>query len=40
MAFWLLVFLMGIAVPYWITMGALQMIKPKKVFEQDQDLVA
>lgn len=37
MAFWLLVFLMGIAIPYWVTMGALQMVKPKKVFEQDEE---
>ncbi len=33
MAFWLLLFLMGFILPYWITIGSFQMLKPKRVFE-------
>jgi uncharacterized membrane protein YedE/YeeE len=33
MAFWLLVFLLAFAVPYWITLGSIEMMRPKRVFE-------
>jgi hypothetical protein len=35
MAFWLLVFLMAFVVPYWITLGSFEMLRPKKVFEEE-----
>lgn len=35
MAFWMLVFLLGFAVPYWITLGALQQLQPKRIFDED-----
>lgn len=31
MAFWCLAFLMGFILPYWITLGALQMLRPKRL---------
>jgi hypothetical protein len=37
MAFWLLLFLMGFVVPYWITLGAIEQIRPKKVFDDEDD---
>lgn len=37
MAFWLLVFLMGFVVPYWITLGAIEQIRPKKVFDDEEE---
>lgn len=37
MAFWLLVFLMAFAVPYWITLGAIEQLRPKKVFDDEQE---
>jgi hypothetical protein len=35
MAFWLLVFLMGFALPFWVTLGALQMLRPKRLTEEE-----
>ena len=37
MAFWLLVFLLGFAVPYWITLGAIEQMRPKKVFDDEKE---
>jgi len=37
MAFWLLVFLMGFAVPYWITLGALEKLRPKRILEDEEE---
>ncbi|MGM0478217.1 MAG: hypothetical protein ACQERC_03260 [Bacteroidota bacterium] len=37
MAFWLLLFLLGFAVPFWITLGAIDQIRPKRVFEDEED---
>ncbi len=37
MAFWLLLFLMGFVLPYWITLGAIEQMRPKKVFEDEED---
>lgn len=34
MAFWLLVFLMGFMVPFWVTIGAMQMLRPKRLTEE------
>ncbi len=37
MAFWMLLFLMGFILPYWITLGAFDALKPKRVFEDKED---
>ena len=37
MAFWLLLFLMGFVLPYWITLGAIEQMRPKKVFEDEEE---
>jgi len=37
MAFWLLVFLLAFAVPYWITLGAIDQLRPKKVFDEEEN---
>lgn len=36
MAFWLLVFLLAFAVPYWITLGAIDQLRPKRVFDEKE----
>ena len=36
-AFWLLLFLMAFAVPYWITLGAIEQMRPKKVFDDEEE---
>ncbi len=36
MAFWLLLFLMGIAVPYWVTLGLFEKLRPKRILEDDE----
>ena len=36
MAFWLLVFLLGFAVPYWITLGMMEKLKQKRIFEDNE----
>lgn len=38
MAFWLLVFLMGVAVPYWLTSGALHMLRPKRLVDNSNEV--
>ena len=35
MAFWVLIFLATVAIPYWVTLGAFDMLRPKKVLEED-----
>ena len=37
MAFWMLVFLMGFVLQYWITLGVFQQLKPKRIFEDDDE---
>lgn len=37
MALWMLVFLMGFVLPYWITLGLFQQMKPKRIFEDSDD---
>lgn len=34
MAFWVLVFLMGFIIPYWVTIGAMQMLRPKRLLDK------
>lgn len=33
MAFWVLLFLLGFILPFWITLGVFDKIRPKRVFE-------
>lgn len=33
LAFWVLVFLLGVAVPMWITIGTVEMLRPKRLVE-------
>ena len=33
LAFWVLVFLLGVAVPMWITLGTIEMLRPKRLVE-------
>lgn len=35
LAFWVLIFLATVAVPYWVTLGAFDLLRPKKVLEED-----
>ena len=37
MAFWMLLFLMGFILPYWITLGLFEQLKPKKVLDDPED---
>lgn len=37
MAFWLLVFLLGFVVPYWVTLGAFEMLRPKRIYEDTEE---
>jgi uncharacterized membrane protein YedE/YeeE len=34
LAFWVLAFLLGFAVPFWITLGTVEMLRPKRLKEQ------
>lgn len=36
MAFWLLFFLLGFAVPFWISLGIFDKIRPKRIFEEEK----
>ncbi|MBL1281355.1 MAG: hypothetical protein COA33_013840 [Fluviicola sp.] len=36
MAFWMLLFLMGFILPFWITIGAFEMMKPKRIFDEEE----
>ena len=35
MAFWMLVFLMGFILPYWITLGLFEQIRAKRVLDDE-----
>lgn len=35
MAFWALLFLLGFVVPYWITLGVVEKLRPKKVYDDE-----
>lgn len=37
MAFWLLFFLLGFIVPFWISLGIAAKLRPKRVFESEED---
>jgi hypothetical protein len=36
MAFWMLLFLLGFVVPFWISLGVGQAMRPKRVFEVEK----
>jgi hypothetical protein len=36
MAFWVLVFLLGFVLPFWITLGVFDKLRPKRVFEEEE----
>lgn len=37
MAFWLLAFVLGVAVPMWLTIGAVHMLRPKRLRDEDEE---
>lgn len=37
MAFWMLFFLLGFVVPFWISLGIGQKMRPKRVFEHEEE---
>lgn len=37
MAFWLLAFVLGVAVPMWLTIGAVEMLRPKRLTEDKEE---
>jgi hypothetical protein len=37
MAFWMLIFLMGFILPFWITLGVFEKMRPKRIFEEDKE---
>ncbi|MGV6860960.1 MAG: hypothetical protein ACWA41_04260 [Putridiphycobacter sp.] len=37
MAFWCLTFVLGFAVPYWITIGTIDMLRPKRLTEEEAE---
>jgi len=37
MAFWMLVFLLGFILPYWITLGVFEKMRPKRIFEEESN---
>jgi hypothetical protein len=36
MAFWMLLFLMGFVLPYWITLGLFEQLRPKRVLDEEE----
>ena len=37
MAFWMLFFVLTVAVPLWFTFGAMEMLRPKRLLEEEGD---
>lgn len=37
MAFWMLLFLMGFILPYWITLGLFEKMRPQRIYEDHED---
>ncbi len=37
MAFWMLLFLLGFAVPYWATLGLFETLKNRKLSDDSED---
>ncbi|MDG1148152.1 MAG: hypothetical protein P8N52_07595 [Crocinitomicaceae bacterium] len=36
MAFWMLLFLLGFIVPFWITLGVFEKMQPKRIYEEEE----
>jgi hypothetical protein len=36
MAFWMLLFLMGFVLPFWITLGVFEKMRPKRIYEDPE----
>ncbi|MEJ6686889.1 MAG: hypothetical protein QNK70_06385 [Crocinitomicaceae bacterium] len=36
MAFWVLLFMMGFILPYWITLGLFEQLRPKRVLDEEE----
>jgi hypothetical protein len=36
MAFWMLIFLMGFILPFWISLGLFEQLRPKRIFEDKE----
>ncbi|MEY3682097.1 MAG: hypothetical protein RLZZ289_621, partial [Bacteroidota bacterium] len=34
MAFWMLFFLLGFILPYWLTLGLFEQLRPKRIFDE------
>ncbi|MCE2712287.1 MAG: hypothetical protein LW688_07080 [Cryomorphaceae bacterium] len=37
MAFWMLLFLLGFIVPFWITIDIFERLRPKRIFETKEE---
>ncbi len=37
MAFWMLIFLMGFILPYWLTLGLFEQIRPKRILDEEKE---
>ena len=37
MAFWMLLFLLGFILPYWLTLGLFEQLRPKRIFEDKEE---
>ena len=35
MAFWVLAFLLGFVLPYWITLGVFEKLQPKRIYDDE-----
>lgn len=35
MAFWMLFFLLGFIIPYWLTLGLFEQLRPKRIFDEE-----
>ena len=36
MAFWMLLFLMGFILPFWVTLGVMAKLQPKRIYEDEE----
>ncbi|MEN9698982.1 MAG: hypothetical protein RLZZ301_180 [Bacteroidota bacterium] len=36
MAFWMLFFLLGFILPYWLTLGLFEQLRPKRIFDEEK----
>lgn len=36
MAFWMLLFLMGFILPFWVTLGVFEKMRPKRIYEDNE----